>query len=178
MHYLFGFSGRINRAKMWLFILVVIAWDILVGMVAMFGLSWTRYMAEIRTAHEHGTFVTFYPWPDQLAGTALIATGIIGVLFIALFVSNLAVVTKRLHDRDKGAIWLIPFVFIPWGVGVLRFSAVVTMMQMGQPFMPPFGVGLGVAHLVGTVLGIWAFIELFFFRGTAGPNKYGPDPLA
>lgn len=178
MHYLFGFSGRINRAKMWLFILVVIAWEILVGVVALSGFSWTHYMATIRTAHESSTFEAIYPWPDQIAGPGLIGAAIIAVLFVALFVSNLAVVTKRLHDRNKGAIWLIPFVFIPWGVTVLRITAAVSIVQMGQPFMPPFGIGVGVAHLVGTVLGIWAFIELFFFRGTVGPNNYGPDPLA
>lgn len=178
MHYLFGFSGRINRAKMWLFILVAIAWDIVVGMVAVFGLSWTRYMAEVRTAHDSGGFVTAYPFPDQLVGTGLVAACIIGALFIAFFVSMLAVTTKRLHDRNKGMIWLIPFVFIPWGVGVLRVSAAISVLEMGRPFMPPFGVGLGAAHLVGTVLAIWAFIELYFFRGTAGPNKYGADPLA
>jgi|SRR5882724_5317860 len=25
---------------------------------------------------------------------------------------------------------------------------------------------------------VWAFIELGFFRGTKGPNRFGPDPLA
>lgn len=178
MHYLFGFSGRINRAKMWLFILVAVAWDIVVGMVAVFGFNWTHYMAEVRSAHESGTFITDYPFPDQLAGTGLVAACIIGLLFIAFFVAMLAVTTKRLHDRNKGAIWLIPFIFIPWGVGVLRVSAAISVLQMGQSFMPPFGFGLGVSHLVATVLSIWAFIELFFLRGTAGPNKYGADPLA
>ena len=27
-------------------------------------------------------------------------------------------------------------------------------------------------------LGIWAIVELGFLRGTSGPNRYGPDPLA
>jgi uncharacterized membrane protein YhaH (DUF805 family) len=27
------------------------------------------------------------------------------------------------------------------------------------------------------VLGIWGFVELGCLRGTAGPNRFGPDPL-
>jgi uncharacterized membrane protein YhaH (DUF805 family) len=25
---------------------------------------------------------------------------------------------------------------------------------------------------------LWFFVELGFFRGTRGPNRFGPDPLA
>jgi uncharacterized membrane protein YhaH (DUF805 family) len=28
------------------------------------------------------------------------------------------------------------------------------------------------------IVGIWFLIELGFQRGTAGDNRYGPDPLA
>jgi uncharacterized membrane protein YhaH (DUF805 family) len=28
------------------------------------------------------------------------------------------------------------------------------------------------------LLNIWPAIELYFLRGTVGPNQYGPDPLA
>lgn len=27
-------------------------------------------------------------------------------------------------------------------------------------------------------LKIWGILELLFFRGTSGPNRFGPDPLA
>ncbi len=40
MSYLFSFQGRINRAKIWLFILVTLAWEIVIGLVAAFGLNW------------------------------------------------------------------------------------------------------------------------------------------
>jgi uncharacterized membrane protein YhaH (DUF805 family) len=32
--------------------------------------------------------------------------------------------------------------------------------------------------LASLAISIWAFVELGCLRGTAGPNKYGPDPLA
>jgi hypothetical protein len=33
-------------------------------------------------------------------------------------------------------------------------------------------------NLIPIIGWIWAIIELFFLRGTPGPNVYGPDPLA
>ena len=28
------------------------------------------------------------------------------------------------------------------------------------------------------IVALWPFVELVFFKGTEGPNEYGPDPLA
>jgi uncharacterized membrane protein YhaH (DUF805 family) len=36
-------------------------------------------------------------------------------------------------------------------------------------------------YLLGGIIftvSMWFLIELGFFRGTPGPNRYGPDPLA
>jgi uncharacterized membrane protein YhaH (DUF805 family) len=35
-----------------------------------------------------------------------------------------------------------------------------------------------LASIAMIVLVIWAFIELGCLRGTPGPNRFGPDPLA
>jgi uncharacterized membrane protein YhaH (DUF805 family) len=35
-----------------------------------------------------------------------------------------------------------------------------------------------VFSLAGFAISIWACVELGCLRGTAGPNRYGPDPLA
>jgi len=32
--------------------------------------------------------------------------------------------------------------------------------------------------LVAFVLSVWSFVETFCLRGTGGPNRFGPDPLA
>jgi uncharacterized membrane protein YhaH (DUF805 family) len=75
---------------------------------------------------------------------------------------GLAVVTKRLHDRDKSAWWLILFYFAP-------------------PILQGIGRRSGAAGfvliLIGLGIGIWAFVEIGCLRGTAGLNSYGPDPL-
>ena len=180
MSYLFGFKGRFNRAKIWLFILVTLAWEIAIGLVAVFGLSWTRYAHELQSmAHaEPGPPIGApMPWPDPIGGIGLVAVGVIGLLVLLYFVALLAVYTKRLHDRNKSAWWLLPFVFIPWGLSVFYLAAAPNVFAM-SPFFGPLGIGPGSAHIIGTILGLWAFIELFFFRGTAGENRFGPDPLA
>ena len=31
--------------------------------------------------------------------------------------------------------------------------------------------------ILSYIIAFWFFIELMFFKGTIGPNQYGPDPL-
>lgn len=181
MSYLFSFQGRINRAKIWLFILVTLAWEIVIGLVAMFGLSWTNYVHSLHAMAENSKAGYApgrapLPWPDPISGTNKVALAVIALLVLLYAVALLAVYTKRLHDRNKSAWWLLPFVFIPWGLAVFHSVAAPNVFAMG-PFFGPLGMGPGMAHLVGTILGLWAFIELFFFRGTSGENRFGPDPL-
>jgi len=181
MHYLFGFGGRINRAKMWLFLLVTLGWEIVVGIVAALGLHWTGRYGFARTfadGSSHSFAGGFMSLPGPMTTPAeWAAAGIVAVLGLVYFVALLAVVTKRLHDRDKSAWWLLPFVIFPWAIGVLKWTAVPGFLAMGHHFIP-WGLGWGAADLLGAILTIWAFIELFFFRGTHGENRYGPDPLA
>jgi uncharacterized membrane protein YhaH (DUF805 family) len=35
-----------------------------------------------------------------------------------------------------------------------------------------------IVEVAGFALTIWGFVEIGLLRGTAGPNKYGSDPLA
>jgi uncharacterized membrane protein YhaH (DUF805 family) len=154
--FLFGFSGRINRAKYWLWILLYIVAAVVVGGIV-------------------------YAISDQDSpGMALLA-GLLQLAFgVAVFVSSLAVITKRLHDRDKSAWWLLLFVLVPTvllavGMGAAIYGLLISgdpgddVSQMG---------GLGaIASLLGFAILLWAFVELACLRGTVGPNKYGPDPL-
>lgn len=84
------------------------------------------------------------------------------VIYIPLIWIGLAVAAKRLHDRDKSARWLVVFYALP---GLLDGIGEVLG---GAGFVLSLG-SLGIS--------IWAMVELGFLRGTAGPNRYGPDPL-
>jgi uncharacterized membrane protein YhaH (DUF805 family) len=89
---------------------------------------------------------------------------VIGILFLVAFYISMAISAKRLHDRDKSGWWLLVFYGIPAvlnGIGEL----------IG-------GAALYVFYIAAMAIYIWAFVELGCLRGTVGPNRYGPDPLA
>ena len=83
MHYLFGFSGRINRAKIWLFLLLAVIFEIAALIVAMFGFHWSHYIAALQAFSKAGNpFAPApQPIPDPIAGTAWVAVAILAVMF-------------------------------------------------------------------------------------------------
>jgi len=148
-HLLFGFTGRINRAKFWLWILLYILLGIVVG--------------GIIVAVNSPSFNLIAP----------LAYGLIS------FVTGLAVYTKRLHDRNKSALWLLVFWLVPTalvliGAGISGYS--VAVAPDGNPSLAAALIAL-IFELVGVGFFVWAFVELACLRGTIGPNAYGPDPL-
>ena len=180
MSYLFGFKGRINRAKIWLFILVAIVWWLAIAAIAIFGLHWSHFIEAVRTFKATVPHVGRppMPCPDAISGTGWAALGAIVVLVLAYIWAKLAIFVKRLHDRNKSAWWLVPYVLVP-----LLLSAFV--MGSGQwPYffagfwVGPMGIARAVAYLVSSLISLWVLIELWFFRGTKGENRFGPDPLA
>jgi uncharacterized membrane protein YhaH (DUF805 family) len=86
---LFGFSGRINRAKFWLATLISIVY-----FFVFFG-STIAYSASLNTV--------FDPFM---------------VGYVPLVVSAAAVGIKRLHDRDKSAWWLALFYLVPLAINL------------------------------------------------------------
>jgi uncharacterized membrane protein YhaH (DUF805 family) len=99
---------------------------------------------------------------DFWAGGALLAALVI--IYIPLIWIGLAIGAKRLHDRDKSAWWLLLFYLAP---SVLSGAA----NHAGD-------VGLSILYLASFAITVWAFVELGCVRGTVGPNRFGPDPLA
>jgi uncharacterized membrane protein YhaH (DUF805 family) len=80
---LFGFAGRINRAKYWIATITYVS-----VIIALVGL---------------GFFFRF----------DIIFFVIAALVFIALTVSGVAVGLKRLHDRDMSGWWLLVFYLLP-----------------------------------------------------------------
>ncbi len=109
-HLLFGFSGRINRAKFW------------AGMVLQYGIIFATVAVGFAVNHPVGWWIVW----------------IVNLLTLWMWV---AISVKRWHDRGKSGWW----VFIV------------------------------LAPVIGY---IWALVETGFLVGDAGPNEYGPDPLA
>jgi uncharacterized membrane protein YhaH (DUF805 family) len=153
-HLLFGFSGRTNRAKLWLWLLLYFVMWIVALVIA--GII---------------TYVT---------GIAAVMFIVSTVIAIGSLVSYLAVIIKRLHDRDKSGWWLLIFLVLPGVlVGISMGTVVVAIINSGGNIteMPELSPVAMIMYLIGVAIGLWFFVELFCLRGTTGPNKYGPDPL-
>lgn len=177
-HYLFSFSGRINRAKLWLFVLIAIAFEI----VAVCAIVFTIGPQNIADAAQHRALATLM----RNSGPVHIVGAVLGLLVLALIYAAFAVAVKRLHDRNKSAWWLLVFYLLPFVLNFPRQIAVLhalndgTFMRISQhggtmAFGDPLTTILGGA---ATIISLWAFVELYILRGTVGDNRYGPDPLA
>lgn len=96
-------------------------------------------------------------WPDTLWQLALLLPGT-------------AITVKRFNDRN----W-------PWWLGyaLAAFSAVVYLApHFGFDIDPEAGrAGSGLFWIFFALL-LATFVDNGFLRGTPGPNRYGPDPLA
>jgi len=177
MSYLFSFGGRINRAKIWLFILIAIVWWLVIAAVAVFGLHWSHFIGEVRAfkatlprpAHPP------LPYPDPVGGNGWIAVAAVTFLVVTYIWAKLAIFVKRLHDRNKGAWWIVPYWLLPLALQVYaRVHNHSFALRPTDITGLPQQIAVGVAMLIG----LWVFVELYFFRGTHGDNRFGPDPLA
>lgn len=143
----FGFSGRINRAKYWIAVVVYMAiWTV-------FGLAMINSLGKVQ--------------PDDPLGAASLGFAVFGLMMligIVTTISGLAVSVKRLHDRDKSGWWILLFWFLPGIIGAMQATTTNAALMFAY----------GAASLA---VALWGLIELGFLRGTPGPNRFGPDPL-
>jgi uncharacterized membrane protein YhaH (DUF805 family) len=117
-----------------------------------------------------------------LMGTvARVAEGVLAfellsiVVHISLFIAGLGLGAKRLHDRDKSAWWLLLIYILPGVLFVI--GSLMFFQSLGTDSAAGAIGGLGSVALA-LVLTIWAIVELGFLRGSAGANRFGPNPLA
>ena len=117
-------------------------------------------------------FVAIVGFFSGIAEDATVGTGDIGryVAFVFIVGTGIwmhsAVTIKRLHDRDKSAWWYLLYGIAPFGFFLLAIYLWTARVLEAASI-------LFVLSFVGL---IWAIIELGFLRGTAGPNRYGPEP--
>lgn len=101
---------------------------------------------------------------DSIVG--LKPLGLSTAISLGLIVPQLAVAVRRLHDIDRTGWWFAApiAVFVPFG-------AVLAMNVSNGGGM--LAVLLGLAAFAFSVL----MIVWYCTRGTAGPNRFGLDPL-
>jgi uncharacterized membrane protein YhaH (DUF805 family) len=162
--YLFSFKGRINRAKMWLFLVVQVVWTAF----------WFVTQPLV------GRLVAAY-----LPSPAAMRYGAMAYLLAPLLYVFIAVFVKRLHDRSKSWWWflglfVLPMALIPVGYMLSGYAFVgfIPGLPAWTPVSDTHWEFLGFLLLgAGLLVYLWYFIELFCLRGTAGENRFGPDPL-
>jgi uncharacterized membrane protein YhaH (DUF805 family) len=77
-----------------------------------------------------------------------------------------ATTIKRLHDRNRSGWWIVAFIIVP------------PLLRNITDRLDESSVTAVVLSLDAMVLTLWGFIELLLIKGTSGPNRFGPDPLA
>jgi len=156
-HLLFGFSGRVNRAKWWLsFLVMIIIYAVLIGA------------------------------PQAFASDQEMLIGVLGLVGAVLYIwIYLAAGAKRLHDLNKSGAWLVVFILGPIILTIIflavAWSAIGPSIMAGQtPGQAELAQILGIVAIFSLLsLGffLWWLIWFGCLRGTVGPNQYGPDPL-
>ena len=162
---LFSFEGRINRAKYWLATLIILCWMIFVLMVlaavaSIFGIGGPLAINVI------GISASIQLTDDDAPSKISLLLQLVTIPLTLLFGCCYAAVSiKRLHDRNKSGWWMVPFIV---ATGVYDQFA----NRLGGSYAAAV---LGFAVFI---LFIWGLVEMYFLKGTNGPNRFGPDPLA
>jgi uncharacterized membrane protein YhaH (DUF805 family) len=172
--FLFSFEGRINRAKYWYAIVASsVACMVFLSIVAyviagVFGVS-------IKSIHVDffGVLTKLPSLPFSISFGDAAPSPVALVLFYGvgtpIFVVSMwflaATTIKRLHDRNKTGWWTVLFFIAP---GLLN--------RLWDWIDDPTAALFVSAGAFG--LTVWCFVEMLCRRGTRGPNRFGPDPLA
>jgi uncharacterized membrane protein YhaH (DUF805 family) len=173
--FLFGFDGRINRAKVWLAMLVIVCWMIFIAML-MLGID-GLFGNPAKSVHFNLNDIFAFVDPAMLRAAILrlregkeaspahlvlsFFHGVGTLLFVWVY---LATSIKRLHDRDKSSWWMIPYFAIP-GL-YAQFQDRLPDSRLVFPFA-----------LAAFLLMIAGFVDIYCLRGTRWTNRFGPNPL-
>ncbi len=155
------FNGRSRRMEYWMFLLFSIIVGIVTGVIdLMLGFGRTSSFAG-----------------PTGAGASFVSHGPINLITsLALFIPSLAVSVRRLHDTDRTGWWiLVPIVL--YGVGAMVLIGGLMSRTAGSiAGMGALAIVGGLAMFAGFIAAI-VLLVFFCMPGTAGLNRFGPDPL-
>lgn len=119
-------------------------------------------------------------WLRGILPSMLISIGVfvldalIGANSTLIFIWNVlvlwptfALLTKRLHDRNRTGWWML--LYAVWYLGLIVGDAWLTIAES------PLGM---LAFLAVLVVNFWLIIEMLFLKGTNGDNRFGQKPAA
>jgi uncharacterized membrane protein YhaH (DUF805 family) len=151
----FGFKGRLNRGRYWLNSLLAF---VVAGVLELLD-------------------IYFFPVPEEvikLFHSQTVQDVVVWILLFAPAVTfvyiSTAISVKRLHDRDKSGWWALLYLALPT-------LLLLTMIESADAdhHITGWPAAMMIPYFI---LLIVTFLELACLKGTTGPNRYGPDPLA
>ncbi|HEY2227464.1 MAG TPA: DUF805 domain-containing protein [Xanthobacteraceae bacterium] len=143
------FQGRINREPFWIGCGILAAIEIVS--------QWLAYRMEGETLNSMMNLEL--PGGDRLNN----------ILGLAFTYPEFALAVKRSNDRNLSP-WVVGFFFaFDVALGLLTLSS--GAMDPDNPVNQIIIISFGLFLLI-------LIVELGFRRGTEGPNRFGPDPLA
>ncbi|WP_158626138.1 DUF805 domain-containing protein [Arsenicitalea aurantiaca] len=172
-----SFEGRIARKGFWLGVLVL----------ALLAIVLTLLLAPLMSGDFLQRAMILFEQPDydgaeasalmleaaqRGAWASLVVNLIIGYPALALMV-------KRRHDRNSSgadAIVLYALTLLGLALQSVGIGNEIVAFEDGLVVAPT--LPLIALNIVTGLLGLYLFIVMGFLKGTAGPNRYGPDPLA
>jgi uncharacterized membrane protein YhaH (DUF805 family) len=166
LRYLFGFEGRINRARYWLAGLIVLGLMIFLMLLAFVPVN-ILFGTEKLNVHFSLDKVFAVFDPRSYRGLSRSDLGSIMIRMIVMppvLWMFLATAVKRLHDRDRSGWWLLVFFVLPGLSG-----------HFADRLPDSYWVLFVVWPIPACYL--WGVVELYFLPGTRSINRFGPSPL-
>ena len=169
-------EGRISRKSFWLGILGLIVVNLLLSflILPLVGVSMMPNMAALTD-----------PAGDPAAISKMITDSIRGsawaslVLFIIFAYPAYALMVKRRHDKDNNGMDVLIYMGITAVLMLVQALGIgYDTMTVGQYTFPAPSMILSILSFIVGIYALYLLVVLGFLRGTAGPNQYGPDPLA
>ena len=144
-----NFKGRAQRSEFWWFTLFTVIVSVVLGIL----------------------------------GSALPALNILeGIYSLAVLLPSLAVTVRRLHDTNRPAWWLLIYlaVFLAWVIGGIILAVSIgiddpDVLETDFQDWPGYTAYI-IACILFSLAGAATMIVICAQRGTAGANRYGPDP--
>jgi uncharacterized membrane protein YhaH (DUF805 family) len=104
-----------------------------------------------------------------LVGVTETAVWISMLVAFALAFPYYALMAKRFQDRDKPGLLALLGIVPLYAVNLLQTFGIIDPVKPTPLYW--------ASQLLVAGLGLWILVELGCLKGTAGPNRFGADPL-
>lgn len=158
------FSGRSRRMEFWMW--QVFKFLVCCGIALLFIVMFGSALASLSTGSSEGLVA---------AGGAMILLYLAClVLGLAIFIPDLAVTVRRLHDTDRSGWWILA----PLAPYLVFWVVAMQSIDLTRPNPEPSGAAAAImfgAVAVAVLLAL-TLLVFYFLDGTPGANRFGPDP--